>query len=65
MTNHPNRNWRSRMTSACDQWLSSSARVLYEMSLRHDEPGRTDGLRERIRTAYLAGYQDGRKADPR
>jgi hypothetical protein len=59
--NHPNRNWRARMQSACDQWLSSAAQVLYVMPQCSDEPARTEGLRNRIRTAYLAGYIDGRK----
>lgn len=53
------------MQQAADQWLSSAASVLYEMPLRHDEPARTKGLRERVRLAYLAGYQDGRKPRPR
>lgn len=61
MSNHPNRNWRQRMQVAANQWLSGVASVLYTMPLGNDEPARTDGLRNRIREAYLAGYQDGRK----
>jgi hypothetical protein len=57
MTNHPNRNWRQHMQQAADQWMQTSmARVLIEVSL-----ATLDGLRNRIRAAYCAGYQDGRK----
>lgn len=49
------------MQVAANQWLSGVASVLYTMPRGNDEPARTDGLRNRIREAYLAGYQDGRK----
>lgn len=62
MTNHPNRNWRQRMQAAADQWLETSAgKVLAEVPI---DPRRlVEGLRNRLRQAYLAGYQDGRKRD--
>ena len=49
------------MQAAADQWLESSARVLYEMPI--DQRRLAEGLRNRLREAYLAGYQDGRKRD--
>lgn len=53
-----NRNWRQRMQAAADQWMQTSAgRVLAEAPL---DPARLfDGLRDRVRQAYLAGCQDG------
>lgn len=62
MTNHPNRNWRQRMLAAADQWLETTmAKALIEIPL--DSRRAVDGLRNRIREAYLAGYEDGRKRD--
>ncbi|HSV73523.1 MAG TPA: hypothetical protein VLH79_07170 [Chthonomonadales bacterium] len=59
VSNHPNRNWRRRMEQAADQFLESSAgKVLVEVPL---SPGSVQGLRNRIREAYLSGYRDGRK----
>ena len=59
MTNHPNRNWRRRMQQAADQWLSQfpwrtepGARMMSESDLR-----------EAMRRAYVAGFEDGRKKD--
>lgn len=49
------------MSAAADQWLESSARVLYEAPL--DPTRAIDGLRKRLREAYLAGFVDGRKRD--
>lgn len=60
MTNHPNRNWRQRMQQAADQWLQTSeARCLAEI-IPYTWP-QSEALSKRIRLAYLAGYQDGRK----
>jgi len=62
MSNHPNRNWRRRMQQAADQWLSTDAgRFLSESPL--SAAGVYEGLRKRLRDAYLAGYQDGKKRD--
>lgn len=57
MANHPSRNWRSRMRAAAAQWLSlwrwpGGATLLTE-----------DQVRTLMRTAYEAGYTDGRKRD--
>lgn len=60
MSNHPNRNWRRRMQQSADQWLSGAASVLYTLPLRNDEPARSEGLRNRLREAYLAGYKAAR-----
>ena len=61
MTNHPKRNWRANMHAAADQWLQTShAKVLAEV---HYTGPQGDALRKRLRDAYLAGYQDGRKKD--
>lgn len=51
------------MQAAADQWLqTSTAKVLIEIPL---DPRRAiDGLRNRIREAYRAGYVDGRKREP-
>lgn len=66
VTNHPNRNWRQRMQAAADQWQQTSARVLWELPLRSNPStgwAPQNGLRERCRESYLAGYTDGRKRD--
>ena len=48
------------MQQAADQWLQTSAgKVLAEVPL--DPRRAVDGLRNRVREAYLAGYADGRK----
>lgn len=55
MTNHPNRNWRRTMHEAADAHLAG---------YRWPEGGvhmmTPEQLREALRTAYLAGYTDGR-----
>lgn len=61
MTAHPNRNWRRRMEQAADQWLETAhAKVLAEVPYIGPQVA---VLRKRLREAYLAGYQDGRKRD--
>ena len=58
MTNHPNRNWRRWAQAAADahlagyRWPEGSGAHLMT----------PDQLREALRTAYLAGYTDGRAA---
>ena len=55
MTNHPNRNWRRAMHFGADTYLA-----------RHPWPEggvhmmTPEQLRDALRTAYLAGYQDCR-----
>ena len=52
------------MQQAADQWLDTPVgQVLAQAPLAAGEPARSDGLRERLREAYLAGYQDGRRRD--
>lgn len=61
MTNHPNRGWRQRMERAADQWAQTSeARILAEVPMAEPVPVM---LAKRLRMAYLAGYQDGRRKD--
>lgn len=58
--NHPQRNWRRRANEAADQWQDSPAgKLLAEGPL--DPERRVEGLRARLRIAYLAGYDAGRK----
>jgi hypothetical protein len=62
MSNHPNRNWRARMRASADQWLTTTeAKVLVEVPLDHRY--REQAMRNRIRSAYEAGYRDARKND--
>ena len=56
MSNHPNRTWRRTMHAAADDHLSG---------YRWPDGGgshvmSSEELREALRTAYLAGYSDGR-----
>jgi len=61
MTNHPNRNWRRRMQQAADQWQETSAgKALAEIPFDLRDP---TTLRNRLRQAYLCGYEDGRKKE--
>jgi hypothetical protein len=53
--NHPSRGWRARMQNSCNQWLELARWLWLQPPIGHDE------TRDRLRTAYLAGYQDGRK----
>ena len=49
------------MQAAADQWLQTShAKVLAEVPYVGPQ---ADALRKRLRDAYVAGYQDGRKRD--
>jgi len=49
------------MQSAADQWLQTAqAKVLAEVPYAGPQ---TAALCKRLREAYLAGYQDGRKKD--
>ena len=57
MTNHPNRNWRRAMHAAADAHL---ARYPWPEGGMHMMT--PDQLRDALRTAYLAGYQDCRAA---
>ena len=52
------------MQQAADQYLADQAQLLERAMPRawYAESER-DALRTRIRQAYLAGYQDGRKTD--
>lgn len=57
MTNHPNRNWRRGMHAGADAHL---ARYPWpEGGVHMMTP---EQLRDALRTAYLAGYQDCRAA---
>jgi hypothetical protein len=58
MTNHPNRNWRSRMRQACELWL---LQWIHEHGPPVDEAGRQEELRQ----AYAAGFDAGRKPPDR
>lgn len=61
MSNHPNRNWRARMQAAADQWLQTAqSKVLARVPYAGPQDA---ALRERLREAYLAGYQDGHKRE--
>lgn len=64
MTNHPNRDWRRHMQQAADQYLADQAHLIERAMPRawYAESERA-ALQTRIRQAYLAGYQDGRKKD--
>jgi hypothetical protein len=49
------------MQQAADQWSQTTqARVLAEVPYTGPQ---ADALRKRLRDAYLAGYQDGRKKE--
>ena len=58
MTNHPRRNWRRAMHGAADAHLAGY-RWPEGSGLQVMTPAQ---LREALRTAYLAGYTDGRAA---
>ncbi len=60
MTNLYERIKKQSEKSALD-WLESSARVLYEAPI--DQSKIAEGLRERIRLAYLSGYIAGAKTE--
>lgn len=60
MTNHPNRNWRAQACQAAEQFLQKYS-FLHEAPLT---PG-GDGLKNRLREAYLAGFADGREQNRR
>ena len=55
MTNHPNRNWRTRMHAECSGWL-----VRWDLPADGASLLTPDQLRDLMRQAYLAGYGDGR-----
>lgn len=58
MTNHPNRNWRSRMREAAAQWLDGPASVLWRLPVT---PGKLpEAIRGRMDEAFRAGYELGR-----
>ncbi len=59
MVNHQNRNWRARMQASADQWMSTWALPAGPVGLVTVEQ-----VRQLLRTAYLAGYTDGRKPRP-
>ena len=49
------------MSAAADQWIETShAKVLAGVPYVGPQ---AEALRKRLRDAYLAGYQDGRKRD--
>lgn len=55
MANHPNRNWRAQARQAAESWLT-------QYSVLHETPAPAgDGLRNRLREAYLAGFESGRE----
>ena len=58
MTNHPRRNWHRAMHGAADAHLAGY-RWPEGGGLQVMTPAQ---LREALRTAYLAGYTDGRAA---
>lgn len=55
MTNHPNRNWRTRMQAACAEylatfrWMPAGTRMISDADLREFAAG-----------AYRIGYESGR-----
>lgn len=58
MTNHPSRNWRTRMNAACAEWL---ARWNWQPGSDLDVGLLTrEQLRELMQRGYLAGYEAGR-----
>ncbi len=62
LSNHPNRNWRRRMQQAADQFLADQEHLIEQvMPATWYADSERASLRTRIRQAYLAGYQDGRK----
>lgn len=63
MVNHPNRGWRARMRADADQWLTSKhAHVLIQVPISANPVRRAEGMLNRLREAYEAGYKDGRKS---
>lgn len=66
MSNQPNRNWRARMRTSADEWLSTSeARVLIEVPLAAQTREQwIEAMTFRIQRAFAAGYA-ARKNDER
>jgi len=60
MSNHPNRNWRSRLQSAADQWLETDE--ARELAAPSPDPIER---RRRIRQAYITGFEAGRASNQR
>ena len=52
--NHPNRNWRSRLRAAADQWMTT-----IEGELLGETVALSKSPRLIVRLAYLAGLRDG------
>lgn len=62
--NHPHRNWRARMQASAELWLDSPrGELMSELPMTADPMRWIDGMRNRLREAYNAGYQDRHARD--